>query len=816
MYGIPVRTLRLRWPLFTGTFIALTLGVCLVSALGLGLAAALDTAAPAPRRYGAAPVVVHLDEKLKVPASSGHDSAPLAERKGLPAELIADVTATGPTVVDRTFPATVAGGPSDQVGHGWSAAAFTPYELASGRAPERDDEIVATAGPGAVGEPVRVLTADGPRMYTVVGRARPVDFESAVFFTDAEAARISPRVDALVAYGPLDAITGAVHERADIRTGGARREAEPTTAREQEDLDNTAILLGVSAGVAGFVAIFVVASTCALGVARRHGEFALLRMVGATPRGVRRVVLREIALVGTLAAGAGCALSLPAAPALGRALVREHLAPAGYTVGWSTVPVVVAFATGVTVALLGAWTAAHRAGRVRPIEALRTAAVEVRPTTRLRLLIGVGLIGGALVMLGQGAITEPASALNRKQYIPVTMLLITGVAVLAPTIVAPLARALTGILRPTRPGGRLARANSLALPRRTASIAAPILVTIGLAGALIGVADTARAAKVSAVRNTVDADFVIAPQSPGGLNRAVVEQVRTTPGVDAAATVPTTMYTVEGGVALIPRPAHAVDPATWSPITGVRVLAGSLADLADDTIVVDEDWSQQTVGQRVRVWAGDGTPVTLRIAAVVHGDPGSFVSSRFGRGTLPDAIYVKLRQGTDHTVAEAHLRARTRELGADVLRADEWGRAPAGGGGRHSRAGVAVIVGLAVLYTSVAIVNTTATVTFDRRRYIAALRLAGATNGQVTRYLAGETLIPIAVGFVLAAGVTAVQLGGTWIAAYRYAGPTGVVLPWAEVGVVTVVAAGLALAATVIPALVTMRDPAIRAVGAER
>jgi putative ABC transport system permease protein len=812
MYENPVRALRLRWPLFTGTFVALTLGVCLVATLGLGLAAALDTADPAPRRYAAAPVVVHLEEKLKVPAHSGYDSAPLAERRELPAELVTDVGATGTTTVDRTFPATIVGGPRDQVGHGWSSAAFTPYRLVSGRAPERDDEIVATDGPGALGAPVRVLTADGPRTYTVVGRAGTTDFESAVFFTDAEAARISPRVDALVAYGPLDAIEGAVRERAHVRTGDARREAEPTTARERSDLDDTAILLGVSAGVAGFVAIFVVASTCALGVARRHREFALLRLVGATPRDVRRVVLREVALVGTLAAGAGCALSLPAAPALGRALVREGLAPSGYAVGWSTGPVLVAFATGIVVALLGAWTTAHRAGRVRPVEALRTAAVEERATTGLRVLIGVGLIGGALVMLGQVVLFEPARALNRKQYLPVTMLLITGVAVLAPTIVAPLTR----VLRPTRPGGRLARANSLALPRRTASIAAPILVTIGLAGTLVGVADTARAAKVSAVRNAVDADFVIAPHSASGLNRAVVEHVRATPGVDAATTVPTTVYTVEGKVALIPRPAHAVDPAVWSRVTGVRVVAGSLADLADDTIVVDQDWSRQTIGQQVQTWAGDGTPVTLRIAAVVHGDSGSYVSSRFGGGALPDAIYVKLRPGTDRAATEARLRTEVRDLGAEVVSADAWGKAPAGGGGRHGRAGIAVIVGLAVLYTSVAIVNTTATITFDRRRYVAGLRLAGATNGQVTRYLAGETLIPIAVGTVLAGGVTVLQLAGTWLAAYRYAGPTGVVLPWAEVAVVTVVAAGLALTATVIPALVTMRTPAIREIDAAR
>ncbi|MET7304366.1 ABC transporter permease [Embleya sp. NPDC005575] len=795
----------------------MTLGVCLVSTLGLGLAAVFDTPDPAPRRYAAAPVVVHADEKLRVLGGGGHLTRALAERLGLSPEVVAAVGTTGPVVIDRTFPAGVLGGPTDQVGHPWAAAAFTPYDLTAGRGPELDDEIVLGAGPGALGERVRVLTADGPGTYTVVGRTRVVDFESAVFFTDPEAARLSPRIDALVASAPPEAIARAVHGTAHVhvRTGDARREAEPTTERGREDLDNTAILLGVSAGVAGFVAVFVVASTCAFGIARRNGEFALLRAVGATPRDVRRTVLREITLVGALAAAAGCALSRPAAPALGRALVDERLAPSAYTVGWSYLPPLIAFVTGLSVAWFGAWTAARRASRVRPLEALRSATVEQRPATLGRVLMGLGCVGGALAMLVQAVIAEPASALNRKQYIPVSMLLITGVAVLAPILVASLARALARIVRPTGPGARLALANSLAAPRLMASIAAPILVTVGLAGALVGVSDTVVEAKVSAVRNTVDADFVVAPRNTAGLNRAVVDQLRALPSMDAAATVPTTVYGVEGGAALIPRPAHAVDPASWVRVTGVRVVAGSLADLADDTIVVDEDWTARTVGQRVAVWSADGTPVSLRIAAVVHGDPGAFVTTRYAGSSQADAVYVKLRPGIDRSAAEAGLHTATRDMAADVVPADRWGEQSARGGGRHNRAGIAVIVGLAVLYTSVAIVNTTAMATLDRRRYIARLRLAGATNGRVLRYLAGETLIPIALGVLFALGVTAVQLTGTWIAALRYAGPTDPVLPWAALAGATVIATALALAATVLPARLAMCSSPIREIEAQ-
>ncbi|MCF2435208.1 hypothetical protein LV779_13670 [Streptomyces thinghirensis] len=79
-----------------------------------------------------------------------------------------------------------------------------------------------------------VLTASTVRKYTVSGTVAPVGFEDAVFFSEAEAARLSPRIDSLVALGPADAVgpPSATGPRSSpARTGTRPTPARPRTAR---------------------------------------------------------------------------------------------------------------------------------------------------------------------------------------------------------------------------------------------------------------------------------------------------------------------------------------------------------------------------------------------------------------------------------------------------------------------------------------------------------------------------------------------------------------------------------------------------------
>lgn len=334
MLTLALRTARTRWVTFVGSFVALALGVGLLTTMGLGLAATLDAPRRLPERFAQAPVVVKGDDVLRVPVAGGERTARLAHPGPVTPELARLLAALGPTTEDRSFPVRAEGGPKHLVGHPWSVAAFAPYTLDAGRAPHADDEVVTTgwARPGA-----RIDTDHGP--LTVVGTVTDRGFEHAVFWTDARAARLSPAIDQLVVAADPTAVEVAVRNAvralpgrdAEVRvlTGRDRRYADPDPERDSEALLAVNAALGTAGGVTGFVSVFVVASTFAFAVARRREEFALLRTVGATPGQIRRTVIAEALLLGVAASAAGCLLGAYGAPVFVSYLVDGASRPAG-------------------------------------------------------------------------------------------------------------------------------------------------------------------------------------------------------------------------------------------------------------------------------------------------------------------------------------------------------------------------------------------------------------------------------------------------------------------------------------------------------
>jgi putative ABC transport system permease protein len=502
MISLARQNLHGRRRMFLGTFVALAFGVALVTTLGLVLAAASGGAHDGPGRFADAPVIVRSDPDLSVPDSWGSTSvAPLAQPDPLPSALVARLEAAlgaGNVVADRSFPAQTPSGPSGQVGHGWSAAVFGGYRLLpGGSAPAGPDEVVLPAGEGiAVGSRVTVLTAAGPAGYLVSGLTAPVPFESAVFFSDAEAARLSPPVDDVVVYSPgaprnaadtsnlAAAVRQAVGGGDQVLAGDARAEANPRTQQDAAALVGVSTMLGLAAGVGGFVAVLVIGSTFAFSVNQRRRELALLRLAGTTPGDMRALLRGEALLVGAVSGVAGCGLGLLCAPALARWMVGHALAPASFRIGLGLADLLVlpvAFALGLALAVLGVALAAFRAGRIAPMEALRASRAEPRrrrgpsrwlvPGTVLVLLLGTAIVGSALVLPpSYWAQVAPGLAVT---FVAAGLLML-------PWAAPWLARAATAPPARSRGAGvQLVRA-SLETTYRTAATAAPIFLTIGL------------------------------------------------------------------------------------------------------------------------------------------------------------------------------------------------------------------------------------------------------------------------------------------------------------------------------------------------
>jgi putative ABC transport system permease protein len=139
MLTIALQTLRQRWALFAGAFVALALGVGLMASTATVLIASARPPRPpahAQGRYAATAVLVRADQQVRAVDSSGAGGQPVAAPRTLPVEVARQLTGVpgaGQVIVDRSFYAqlaTAAGpvptGGETTAGHGWSSAMLTP------------------------------------------------------------------------------------------------------------------------------------------------------------------------------------------------------------------------------------------------------------------------------------------------------------------------------------------------------------------------------------------------------------------------------------------------------------------------------------------------------------------------------------------------------------------------------------------------------------------------------------------------------------------------------------------------------------------
>ncbi|MGX1756547.1 ABC transporter permease [Streptomyces lydicus] len=828
MLSLALRGMRTRWVTFVGSFVALALGVGLITTTGLALAATFDAPERGTERFAEAPVVVQATDQLKVPTQIGVRTSPLTDPRAMPDDLVKKLARVGDLVEDRTFPVSVTGarlGEDDSalVGHPWSIAAATPYRLSSGRAPSAPGEVVVTTGPGArahVGDRIKVGTPEGTDTRTVVGTVPAAGFESAVFFTAAEAARISPRIDAVTVQAEPDAVREALGTGSgmSVLTGDDRRRADPDPDRDKEALVSVNALLGTAAAITAFVSVFVVASTFTFAVAQRRREFGLLRMAGATPGQVRRMVYAEALVIGVLASAAGCRLGQWGAPRLAEWMAGQGIAPAWFRIGEHTWPLHVAFWAGLSVAVCGVVVASHRAGRTGPTAALRESAVDSGTMPWSRRLVAAAVLLLGLGLLVMALVENPGDVLKRKTYITQPMLLIVAFALLAPVLVRPLTRLLTWL--PARlPGavGMLARENAAAGVRRTAAVAAPVIITVALACSLMGTTATINEAKASEARAHTTADFVV---TAGGEGRPLpdrfVRAARAVPGTTVSTSRSTGVTVMEEGTALVRSEARAVSPADLEKVSDLPVVKGRITDLDDRSIVVNAEWLTTRVGERVPVWLGDGRKVTLRVAAVLAvgtGSNGVYLTDRNAAGAGIDRVDVKVADPGARAAVAERLRTAGASSGVEVLTADEWVSAHYPRSSESTRLGLLMILAIALVYTGIALANTLVMATTDRVRDLAALRLTGATRAQVLRLVAVEAMVVVVVGAVIGAAVSVVNLLGVWGALGLLDVWTGVVVPWQTVGAVIGASALLAVVAATLPASFVLRTRPVELAG---
>src|SRR6185312_8456884 len=140
-------------------------------------------------------------------------------------------------------------------------------------------------------------------------------------------------------------------------TGPGRGSVESPAVDDGREL--AIAVSSVFGGCALLIALLVIAGTVGLSVWQRHRDIALLRAIAATPRQVRRMVVRETASLGLLAGAAGVL------PGLAAARLRDQFAdrgmvPADFALRVSWLPPVVAVAAALLIAVVAAWVGSMR------------------------------------------------------------------------------------------------------------------------------------------------------------------------------------------------------------------------------------------------------------------------------------------------------------------------------------------------------------------------------------------------------------------------------------------------------------------------
>ena len=627
---------------------------------------------------------------------------------------------------------------------------------------------------------------------------------------------------------------------AEVTVNTKEEEAE---ARLAEITGETQVLTGVVMGFAAIsllVAALVIANTFQVIVAQRTRTLALLRCVGATKAQLRRSVLLEAAVLGLAASALGVVLGIALVQGLLIGLTNvETGVPLPTAVSVSVSAVVVPILVGLAVTTLAAMTPARAATRVSPLAALQPvgAARLTERAGRFRAwAAGILTIGGGAALVGGVLISReydllPGLALGVLGGAASFTGVLVGAVFWVPRAVAVagalLARVTGGPGRASSVPARLAAANSVRNPRRTAATSAALFIGVTLVAMMSTGAATAREAFTATLDESypVDVDVRSWSYAPGesGLPGEFFEDVAAVPGV--AEVAPFTLAPVRIG-------SESVEATVVDPVQAARVVNAPdlVADLADGTAVFGHRAAERfgvVAGDEVVLeladWATGGTPgdgARVRVAVVPGSAETVFLTPADAARVTPDLAPAGAFVAID---GDANPRLVVEDL-QDLATAS--GDAIGVTGLAVEREFfdqvidtlLAVVVGLLAVSVVIALVgvsNTLSLSVLERRRESATLRAIGLTRNRLRASLAAEGVLVALVGAVV---------GGVLGTLYGWAGVRTVIggmaevpwtVAWRDLGLVLLVAVGAGLLASVAPARTAVRTSPVVALAVD-
>ena len=598
----------------------------------------------------------------------------------------------------------------------------------------------------------------------------------------------------------------------------APRDLAVTLRASTADFQATTALI---AAIALFVGAFLIFNTLSMTVGERIREVGLLRAAGATRGQVTWFMLAQALVLGVV----GSLLGLAIGALLAAGMVAYVGTIGSVTLARPALPpeaLIVGFLVGLMVTLAAAIEPARRAGRIQPVEALKTRLdLPSGQRARLRWLAAV-FVAVALV----GVIVWPRGADGAGVIQALVVYAILLIATMLIPFVLPATARIAGapfaIL--FRFEERLARSSVVRDKSRTALTLGGLTVGLAMIVALGGVGQHARAAAGAWIADVIPGELVMTSIRPIGTEEGVAEALSAAvPGVARVSPIGTFDIALRG----VRTDAAAVvgaDMATDGRLTftaGDRAAALAALDAGGAAIVPAglAAGLSLSVGQAIALPTADGRVLELRIAGIVErslpGSGGEAVLVGWGDATNAlglagaDAFAVRFAPDAPPAARDA-LRTAANAYALEIVPLDRIGGAISDALARIFGLFDALAI-VAVLIATLGVVNTLTMNVIERVREIGLLRAVGMTRRQVWRSVAVEAgilglagaILGIVVG--LAVGAAMVLLAGG-----RLDVEAGV--PWPTVGLTLILGVVVAMLAAAYPAYLASRLSIVRAV----
>jgi putative ABC transport system permease protein len=634
----------------------------------------------------------------------------------------------------------------------------------------------------AIGSRLVLETVEGARLFTVRGLLRPAGvaqaFGGSLAVMDIYAAqrvfgkeRQFDRIDITARRG----IAVDDCRRALAAALGAGFHVDAPTERRryfEQVLINYRQSAGFASIFALIVGLFLIQNTLVVAVAQRRREIGILRALGATRSQIRTLFLLEGGCAGLAGSLVGVLLGVGLSGLAAR-YVAKSLAGLYGIIGQpahGVGPLVVAgaIAAGVASSVLAAVFPAAAAARADPVRALQKGRYQMVPLAerRTRRLLACAAISMAALLLA-GRIES--------WFVVSYVLAALALVLLTPELSSAAVRLLRPLLVRLRPvEGALAADSLLAAPRRTASVAAALMLSAGMVIALGGIAEASYQSILDWVTGTLDADFLVAPSEnlkdltlrfPGTMERdfAAVE------GLAVVQPVRTARVAVRNSQPIL----FAVDIPRLTPQARRRAIpvdterVHQLAAQGRGVIVSDNFAARERVrvGDSLDLPAPDGA-LRLPVLGIYKDftDPQGTIAidrslyrSRWHDDTV-NLFRLYLRPGASAQAVRAQVVAR---LGSNrslfVFSSADLRRHVLGLAGRWFEI-TCVQLAIALLVAILGIANALTVSIADRRRELGILRAVGGLRRQVRIAVWMEAAAVAVVGFVLGLGFGMVNI----------------------------------------------------------